>query len=162
MFKTKELENKSKYYESSDRGLYVYLIGKGHTDVIYRKYNNRIYWSWAETEQLNDAITNYYISKQVEIMNGKKIDYTEYKVVSRFELVRDLEEQGYSYELVEPDLYDWRRKVYLYRRTEQFDRDFEGILRKYGLWMPEREYIQRLQSHKKTHDTRFECYAYNG
>lgn len=162
MFKTKEVENTAKFYESSDRGLYVHLINKGYTDVVYRKYNNRVYWSWAETEKLNEEIANYYIVKQIEVMTGTETNYDDYKVVSRFELVRDLEEQGYTYDIAEPDLYDWRRKVYLYKRTPEFDNEFEQILRKYGYWKSPDEYKKYLNSQRKTHDTRFITYAYNG
>lgn len=147
-------EKNTKYYETGDRGLYVYLINHGFTDVYYRKINrNHIFWSWNETEELNKAITDYYEQKQEQINNHEEKDYKQYTIVSRYDLVRDLTEMGYDYVAVEPDLFDYRRQVYLYKKTDEFNRDFAQLLRDYGFWVSDDEW-QQLKKNRRV-NTRY-------
>ena len=150
----REKEKNTKYYETGDRGLYVYLIKNGFTDVYYRKINrNHIFWSWQETEELNKAIADYYEQKQEQINNHEEKDYKQYTIVSRYDLVRDLTEMGYDYVAVEPDLFDYRRQVYLYKKTDEFNRDFAQLLRDYGFWVSDDEW-QQLKKNRRV-NTRY-------
>lgn len=114
-----------KYYRTTSRGLYVYLIKKGFTDVIYATRDGRYMWTWVETDELNEAIKEFYDRPPADFMRRKNA-----QLITSVWLKDKLISLGYRPFDEEPDKYDWRKTIWLFDKSPELEMDLDYIFRK--------------------------------
>lgn len=102
-------------YRTISRGMYNWLVDKGFTDTL--RYDEtpygKIVFSWAVTPELNEAITEFFITER-DIDRRRNA-----KVVGSVGLYRELERRGYEPFCHEYSIFDFRKRVWLYDPTPE-------------------------------------------
>lgn len=110
-------------YRTMSRGLYVYLIKQGFTDVRYQQDpSGRFIWSWEETDELNEAIKEFYDRPPADYKRMRNA-----QLVTSVWLKDKLVEAGHEPFTEEPDKFDWRKTIWLFDKTPELDLDLEEI-----------------------------------
>lgn len=113
----------NKMYKTMSRGMYNYLIERGHTNVTYEQNEyGKIVFAWEESNKLNKDIISFYNTDR-DMERRKRA-----KVIGVPWLVEALKELGYRPFAQEVSIFDWRKPVYLYDKSNSLQEAIDRLL----------------------------------
>lgn len=134
MNKERKLSTVTKY-NTYNREIYVWLVQHGFTDGLsYRrdKKEGTIYWSFELSDELNKSIADFYVYKEKWLQDHDPVRWTDLRVVFDVNVLSELKKRGFEPELTEPSMEDFRKPIWIFRKSTEFNHALDDIIWKLG------------------------------